>query len=57
MSTPSPGLLNAIANFLEVSRDYLDVECPIRLAWPRSVSQPYFPLPLKPAVMPCRAVR
>lgn len=35
MFTPSPGLLNSIASFLEKSRDYLDLECPIRLAWPR----------------------
>ena len=35
MNPPALPLLNAIGNFLSTSRDYLGVDCQIRLSWPR----------------------
>ena len=35
MAAVTPTQLETIATFLETSREYLDIEHPIRLRWPR----------------------
>ena len=34
MTAPALPLIDAIGNFLSTSRDYLGVDCQIRLSWP-----------------------